>query len=210
MDNASSTGDEAKIMSYDDKPLEAARLVIDYSIPNGYSHVGTDYTDGSGYYLFPNLLPDCYELEFELLSGYAFSLKDQGGNDATDSDINTATGRTTCFMLNEAEDDMTWDAGMYEPALASIGNFVWSDADNDGIQDGGENGIENVTVNLYKRTYEDPPQIFEKQILTSRDDVEEVGPDGSFTGPGYMYFNSSDLEIVRISNQLPPEHKLLD
>ena len=31
----------------------------------------------------------------------------------------------------------------------AIGNYVWHDADKDGIQDGGESGIDNVTVNLY-------------------------------------------------------------
>jgi LPXTG-site transpeptidase (sortase) family protein len=32
---------------------------------------------------------------------------------------------------------------------ASIGNLVWDDADADGIQDAGESGIDNITVNLY-------------------------------------------------------------
>ena len=33
--------------------------------------------------------------------------------------------------------------------FASIGDFVWHDLDNDGIQDAGEPGIPGVTVNLY-------------------------------------------------------------
>ncbi len=32
---------------------------------------------------------------------------------------------------------------------AAIGNFVWNDEDMDGIQDDGESGLSNVTVNLY-------------------------------------------------------------
>ena len=35
---------------------------------------------------------------------------------------------------------------MYQ--YASIGDFVWEDLDADGIQDAGEPGIENVTVEL--------------------------------------------------------------
>jgi protocatechuate 3,4-dioxygenase beta subunit len=34
------------------------------------------------------------------------------------------------------------------PATASIGDFVWNDANGNGIQDSGEPGISNVTVNL--------------------------------------------------------------
>jgi len=33
--------------------------------------------------------------------------------------------------------------------LASIGDYVWEDANMDGIQDDGESGISGVTVNLY-------------------------------------------------------------
>ncbi|NER78778.1 MAG: hypothetical protein F6K42_04210 [Leptolyngbya sp. SIO1D8] len=32
----------------------------------------------------------------------------------------------------------------------SIGDFVWNDLDGDGVQDGGESGIDNVTINLYE------------------------------------------------------------
>ncbi|GEM_PF-2195457 len=36
-----------------------------------------------------------------------------------------------------------------DPAPIEIGNYVWLDTDADGIQDAGESGIENVTVELY-------------------------------------------------------------
>jgi hypothetical protein len=36
-----------------------------------------------------------------------------------------------------------------EVAPIEIGNRIWTDADNDGIQDAGESGISGVTVNLY-------------------------------------------------------------
>ena len=35
---------------------------------------------------------------------------------------------------------------------ASIGDFVWSDTDGDGIQDSGESGLGGVTVNLLSGT----------------------------------------------------------
>ncbi|MFH1375030.1 MAG: SdrD B-like domain-containing protein [bacterium] len=42
-----------------------------------------------------------------------------------------------------------FDIPTEEPRLAAIGDFVWLDADEDGIQDPGELGIPGVTVNLY-------------------------------------------------------------
>lgn len=43
---------------------------------------------------------------------------------------------------------MTWDAGLVP--LASIGDRVWLDANNNGIQDSGETGMSGITVNLYR------------------------------------------------------------
>jgi hypothetical protein len=41
------------------------------------------------------------------------------------------------------------DAACYTSGSASIGNFVWLDANANGIQDGGEIGLSGVTVELY-------------------------------------------------------------
>jgi len=147
MNNISSDG-EAKIISYDDKPLEAARLVVNYTIPNGYSFESTTTTNGSGNYLFANIIPADYQVEFELPSGYIFSAQDQGGNDLIDSDAFTTTGKTVRTSLIAGENDMTWDAGIFVPPPGSIGDYVWHDADGEADQDGGELGIPNVTVNL--------------------------------------------------------------
>ena len=54
------------------------------------------------------------------------------------------TGRTIPTNLIAGENDLTWDAGLYQPA--SLGDFVWLDADADGIQDATETGIDGVTV----------------------------------------------------------------
>ncbi len=43
---------------------------------------------------------------------------------------------------------MTADFGYTRPG--AIGDFVWYDADADGIQDVGEPGIANVTLDLYR------------------------------------------------------------
>ena len=49
-------------------------------------------------------------------------------------------------MAGEIAGDI--DFGNQDPQDSSIGDFVWHDLDADGIQDSGEPGIDNVTVNL--------------------------------------------------------------
>ncbi|MBZ0288082.1 MAG: carboxypeptidase regulatory-like domain-containing protein, partial [Anaerolineae bacterium] len=106
----------------------------------------TTTTDASGNYLFDPVPPDDYHVEFVLPAGYVFTLADQGGNDATDSDADITNGRTILTSLSPDEDDMTWDAGLI--TAASIGDKVWRDNDSDGVQDAGEPGVSGVTVRL--------------------------------------------------------------
>jgi serine-aspartate repeat-containing protein C/D/E len=111
--------------------------------------LSTTTTDASGNYLFSNLAPGDYAIQVVAPTGYAFTGKDLGGNDATDSDVDTSTGKTIVTTLSGGENDMTWDAGLkLVPTKASIGNKVWHDLDYDGIQDSGEAGIASVTVKL--------------------------------------------------------------
>ena len=106
----------------------------------------TTTTGASGLYSFTDLLPGDYLLEFVLPPDFTFTLQDQGVDDAADSDADPATGQTMSTTLEAGENDFTWDAGIYEPA--SIGDYVWYDANRDGIQDDGEDGVPDVTVNL--------------------------------------------------------------
>ena len=105
-------------------------------------------TDTDGKYLFSNLAPGEYYLEFTLPSGYKFSPRDNGNDDTADSDVNTATGKTALTTIIAGENDLAWDAGIYQP-VNSIGDLVWHDLDANGIQDSGENGIADVTVKLF-------------------------------------------------------------
>ncbi|MFI0606907.1 MAG: SdrD B-like domain-containing protein, partial [Anaerolineae bacterium] len=112
-------------------------------------------TDATGAYSFGNLLLDedqdgvgAGEPTFSVSvatapSGYTATLANQGGNDALDSDL--ATGVTATPI--EGSTDNTYDFGYVKPG--SIGNTVWFDENGDGIQDAGEAGIPNVTVELW-------------------------------------------------------------
>jgi len=111
--------------------------------------IDTTTTDGNGNYLFTDLIPGVYSVEFDISTlppDYRFVSQDVGGDDTTDSDADPTTGRTIQTTLTAGENDLTWDAGIYQ--LSSIGDTVWYDADGDGLQDAGEPGVPGVTVHL--------------------------------------------------------------
>ena len=79
----------------------------------------TDYTKNNagkkGYYYFPDVPKGKYVVMFFIDKNvYAYSPKDQGGNDAKDSDANPATGKTDIINVNPGDpDNLTIDAGVY-------------------------------------------------------------------------------------------------
>ena len=103
----------------------------------------TTVTNQNGLYLFNNLPVGSYSVGVTLPIGYVFTGRDLGANDATDSDINPNSGRTIITNIFAGENDMTWDAGIFmqDSTTASVGDFVWNDANQNGIQDVGENGV---------------------------------------------------------------------
>ncbi|HMN33596.1 MAG TPA: SdrD B-like domain-containing protein [Chitinophagaceae bacterium] len=113
--------------------------------------VATTVTDATGHYLFDKLTPGTYSVGFSQPIGYVFSPKNQGGNNATDSDVDPITGMTSPVTIVAGENNLTIDAGLYlqNANTASLGNFVWNDVNNNGIQDANEVGVPGVTVTLY-------------------------------------------------------------
>jgi hypothetical protein len=115
--------------------------------------IGSTTTDGDGAYLFADLEPGTYVVKFILPDDYLFSLKDQGGDDALDSDADPSTGCAGAVTLESGDENDSVDAGIYMPTtnlvFSSLGDFVWVDANANGIQDAGEEGISGVTVQLW-------------------------------------------------------------
>ncbi|GAB3598066.1 SdrD B-like domain-containing protein [Microbacterium tumbae] len=129
--------------------------------PEG-EEIATATTDENGYYVFPDLPTSTdYIVEFPTtvtVGGVDIRLTtpDAGSDDAADSDADIETGRvnvtTPAAGSNSTEpgeaDDPTIDAG-YLPSLVSVGDYVWLDADRDGIQDPGEKPLPGIEVKLY-------------------------------------------------------------
>lgn len=120
-----------------------------------------------GYYHFPVLPPtvgpERYFVRFYPPAGMTGSPANQGGDDAVDSDgAATVVGSDTLFQtagvsLSPSQDRLDVDQGFYDTTPTfSLGNRVWLDPDNNGIDDDGAGnlpgsgtGIAGVRVELW-------------------------------------------------------------
>ena len=71
-----------------------------------------------------------------------------------DSDADPTSGLSQVVTLDPDQggilkDNPTIDAGLYNTAIGSIGDYVWKDTNDNGIQDASEAGVANVQVELF-------------------------------------------------------------
>ncbi len=112
--------------------------------------IATQTTNASGNYLFTGLSAGTYTVVFPLtVTVGVLTTANVGSNDDIDSDPSTTTGITGNITLAANQNITNVDAG-YRPTNLKLGNRVWYDTNNNGINDAAENGIRNVTVKLYK------------------------------------------------------------
>ncbi|GAB4255790.1 MAG: hypothetical protein Kow0027_22640 [Saprospiraceae bacterium] len=113
--------------------------------------VAEQFTANGGLYLFTDLAPDMhyYVVFSDLPADFIFTSQNAAG-DAVDSDADPNTGRTECTFLSPGEEDRTWDAGLVStaPVLGKLGDYVWFDANGNGIQEQGEPGMGDIFVIL--------------------------------------------------------------
>ena len=118
--------------------------------------VDSTSSDPDGRYQFAELAAGEYIVEFNVPASMSMSPAAQGENRSIDSDPDPATGRTDCLPMADAQvrngvdAGLVFDEGVEPPPVrrASIGDFVWLDANENGIQDGGEHGLFGATVDL--------------------------------------------------------------
>ena len=70
-------------------------------------------TNSDGRYLFDDLNPGEYSVQFFPPEGYTIVEQNEGTNSAIDSDMAHVDGRTVATTLDPFEVDLTWDAGLY-------------------------------------------------------------------------------------------------
>ncbi|WP_426954437.1 SdrD B-like domain-containing protein [Muricoccus radiodurans] len=110
--------------------------------------VATTTTGASGAYSFADVAPGNYQIRFTAPSGTVFTARDQGGDDALDSDV-ASNGRTGTISLTSGQSLGYVSAGTYTPGrIGGTGGVVFADTDADGIREASEPGIAGATVRL--------------------------------------------------------------
>ncbi|MGB4958213.1 MAG: SdrD B-like domain-containing protein, partial [Saprospiraceae bacterium] len=104
----------------------------------------TVQSDVNGKYTFASLDPGIYQVTFQTNGDYTFSHPNQGSDDLLDSDA--ISGSVTNIVIQSGEEIHHVDAGYYRFSI--IGDRVWEDYNANGIQDPGDTGITNVSVQI--------------------------------------------------------------
>ncbi|MBV6395470.1 MAG: hypothetical protein HFACDABA_01046 [Anaerolineales bacterium] len=138
-------------------PSTASSVYVTDAVPSGYTYVASSITGGSSR---DDSNPTGTGLEWRIdsiASGGSVNLTYQAVVDASgeydnyaeitshiQADVDSTPGNNS---TTEDDDDLvTVQVGGGSPA--SIGDRIWLDEDGDGLQDAGESGIANVTVEL--------------------------------------------------------------
>ncbi|EIJ43116.1 conserved repeat protein, partial [Beggiatoa alba B18LD] len=129
----------------------------------------TTTTDSNGKYLFDNLDAGIYKVSI-----------------SSDKEITTPNSLNPVTLGKDQHID-TVDFGLYKPT-SSIGDYVWNDADKDGIQDADESPVAGITVTL---------------IGAGKDGVFGTADDFTLTtmtnNNGFYRFDGLDAGIYRVS-----------
>ncbi len=169
--------------------------------PNTDSFVTFTLTTDGGQYIFPNLDPGDYFAVFYLPPTYTLSPMDSNGNvdDAVDSDgtLSTFNGQSVAIVpvtnLIATEEDYTWDIGLFQasPPITAIGNYVWYDANSDGVQnESSSNGINGIVVNLYQDNGDNVANTGSDTFLSTVFTSNDVNGN-----PGYYLFDNLDPDV---------------
>ncbi|MGN8553882.1 UNVERIFIED_CONTAM: carboxypeptidase regulatory-like domain-containing protein [Microbacterium sp. SLM126] len=153
----------------DDGEEPVAGVTVELLNPDG-DVIATTTTDSDGHYVFDGVPAGDYRVRFsELPDGFKTTAQNTGGDQTAPTDSNVPAGLTSIattpvFSVGGAEPGMdtivpgdgvtigklinrTIDAGLVAIVYA-IGDFVWIDADRDGVQDANESPVAGITVTL--------------------------------------------------------------
>ncbi len=120
-----------------------------------------------------------------------------GAETAPETDVGGSGGNAQ-DDANEANGDMRLDFGFYDPV--SLGSTVFNDADNNGLHELGESGVQNVVVQLFANSGAEIP-VGPDGILGTADDT--LGGVQTDSNGNYHFQNlvSGDYQVrVPISN----------
>ncbi len=135
-----------------------------------------------GWYFFPGLAPGNYYVKVTPPPTFNFTLQ-HIGTGALDSDGNPATGMSQVVTLAVNQINPDIDFGLFTTHTAALGNYVWFDHNNDGIQNEPvTSGVNGVTVKLFVDNGDNTPGPGDVQVATT------VTADDVYGRPGYYLF----------------------
>ena len=143
-----------------------------------YKNTGREYefvvrttTDRDGSYTFDELYEGTYSVRVDhnTLPNPEVTFSTTGGDE-----------QTVGLGIQEQYTDANFG---YETTISSIGHYVFNDKNANGIQEEEDPGIENVSVNLFKKTESDCVKVDE--AVTNQDGYYEFTP----LGPATYYVN---------------------
>lgn len=163
--------------------LGIAGVTVELLDSNG-AVVATAITDGIGRYEFTGLCGATYSVRVNattLPASVEPSPTSPPAGGSADNDSNASPAEV---LLGVNEIDLTIDFGYSAPCTGLIGDRVWSDINQNGIQDAGEPGIPNVRVILRDRAdnsvlavdVTDSNGLYQFEGLCNGDYIVEVDP----------------------------------
>ena len=139
------------IQNISDTPLSGIKVYLLNSLG---VKLDSTITNAQGKYLFDSLLTNTYKIKFAIPTGKEVSIKGAGSDKTKDNDSNP-DGTTDAISINTSlgindigRNNTTIDAG-FKASYGSIGDFIWNDSNNNGLQDTGEAGVSGIIIELY-------------------------------------------------------------
>lgn len=111
-------------------------------------YVATRVSNNLGKYLFQNVEPGDYYLEYKIPAGYLVTFPKRNNDDTKDSDITNGNGPNTTSTFTVLASNLNIDAGLYK--CVKIGDLVWYDINKNDVWDTNENGINQIMVKLWR------------------------------------------------------------
>ncbi|WP_026459947.1 SdrD B-like domain-containing protein [Schaalia suimastitidis] len=164
-----------------DEPIAGVELTISRSDNGVVKNAGnvvradlTETTDNAGTYSFTGLevLPAGVHYVVTVTGGTDGYFPTTTTTDAAlrDKDSSNGSAESTDLTTDGAEDP-TLDFGFVKPKV-SVGDYVWFDADKDGIQDDNENGLEDVVLTLVGPDGNTVKNVYGDPVVTTKTDAD--------------------------------------
>ncbi len=178
--------DDNRDVNYDvtENGISGVKVVLIGTDVFGNSVTLTNTTDASGHYSFSGINPGTYTVTETQPDGYGSSGATNGTINGVSAGSISGVNQISSVTLGSGEASVNNDFG---DTLGELGDHVWLDIDNDGIQDAGETNVINGVI---VRLYDAASNLVATTVTTGSGDYLFTGLTG---GTYYVDFDTSSL-----------------